>query len=237
LSTSLLVLMAGALVLAAPIGASAVSGLAGPRPAADCPADELARWQSIVTLGVLGVQIPIVLLVALARSRAQNESSDDPPMAVERAALLGVVACIVVWPIVGATVSIAAWARLTLFEEQTEALAHESLRVIADPAGGNWARTLALLAVLGAPIVEETLYRGIGQPLLRRIGLSPWGAIVVVSLAFALAHVTVAPLPAIAGLAVLGALFGWLRERTGGLLAPIVAHMLFNAGNILLAWS
>lgn len=231
LSTILLVLMACGLILAAPIGVSAVAGLAGPRPDIDRPADELARWQSILTLGALGAQLPVLLLVAIARYRAGG----TPPMAAERAALLGVVACFVVWPIVGATVSIAAWARLALFEQQTEALAHESLRMIADPAGGNWGRVLALLAVIGAPIVEETLYRGIAQPLLRRLGLSAWSAIALVSIFFALAHVTVAPPPAIAGLAVLGVLFGWLRERSGGLVAPIAAHMLFNAGNILLA--
>ncbi|HYE32810.1 MAG TPA: CPBP family intramembrane glutamic endopeptidase [Methylomirabilota bacterium] len=88
----------------------------------------------------------------------------------------------------------------------------------------------ALLAVIGAPIVEEVLFRGILYPLVKQRGfprLALYGSAVV----FAAVHghgLTFLPL------AFLGVALAVLYESADNLLAPIAAHAIFNAANF--AW-
>jgi membrane protease YdiL (CAAX protease family) len=85
----------------------------------------------------------------------------------------------------------------------------------------------AFIAIVGAPVVEEIIFRGILYPAIKHSGwprLALWGT----SLFFALTHANVATfLP----LTFLAMVLVFLYERTGSLLAPILTHSLFNAAN------
>ena len=85
----------------------------------------------------------------------------------------------------------------------------------------------AFVAILGAPVVEEILFRGILYPAIKQRGwpkLALWGT----SLLFALTHANTATfLP----LTFFAMVLVFLYERTGNLLAPILTHSLFNAAN------
>ena len=98
--------------------------------------------------------------------------------------------------------------------------------------------TLAHVAVLVA-VSEEALWRGLLQPAMRCAGLGAAGAVAATAVLFTLIHWTVIPADGrIAGLAmlfVLACALGILRERTGGLVAPITLHALFNAANVAIA--
>lgn len=62
-----------------------------------------------------------------------------------------------------------------------------------------------------------------------------WWAILMASSIFALLHAGVAAWIAMPSLLALGIALGWLRVRTGGLVAPIIVHAAFNAMNLGLA--
>jgi membrane protease YdiL (CAAX protease family) len=89
---------------------------------------------------------------------------------------------------------------------------------------------LGVLAVCIAPVAEEVMFRGILYPTVKQLGyprLALWGT----SLLFGLSHfsmVTLAPLTVFAAVLV------FLYETTDNLLAPIVAHSLFNAMNFFI---
>ena len=72
--------------------------------------------------------------------------------------------------------------------------------------------------------------RGVFYPLIKQAGyprIAVWGS----SLLFAAIHVNLATfLP----LTLLAVVFVWLYERTQTLLAPIIAHALFNGVNFIL---
>jgi hypothetical protein len=90
-----------------------------------------------------------------------------------------------------------------------------------------------LLAVVGAPVVEELFFRGLLQgAFTRRVGAVP--AIFITALIFSFAHIfNEGPLaPIILFPAAL--LLGYLRYRTGRLAAGMVAHATFNATMFLL---
>jgi len=86
---------------------------------------------------------------------------------------------------------------------------------------------IGVVAIGIAPVAEELLFRGILYPAIRQAGfprLAWWGT----SLLFAAIHVN---LGAFLPLLALALVLAQLYERTGNLLAPITAHVLFNALN------
>jgi membrane protease YdiL (CAAX protease family) len=87
---------------------------------------------------------------------------------------------------------------------------------------------LALIgAVIGAPIAEELIFRGFIFTAVR----TRWGyplALGLTSVLFAAMHFD--PTGVYALLVLPSAfLLGWLREKTGGIAAPILVHATFNA--------
>ena len=93
-----------------------------------------------------------------------------------------------------------------------------------------WMRIyLGVFAVVLAPVAEEFIFRGMLYPFVKQLG-SPRAAFFGVSAIFAAIHFdagTFVPLFALA------LALTWLYEKTDNLLAPITAHSLFNATNLV----
>ena len=83
-----------------------------------------------------------------------------------------------------------------------------------------------------APIVEELTFRGLGYSLLVRFGR--WTAIVLVGIAFGLAHGLVEAFPF---LAAFGAGLAYLRSRVDSVYPGMIVHGLFNAVALTVAVS
>lgn len=83
---------------------------------------------------------------------------------------------------------------------------------------------LALVSLL-AGVGEELLFRGLLQQWLEGL-LGRWWALGLASLVFGLCHWVSNAYAALA--AVIGAYLGWLFVATGGLLAPVVTHALYD---------
>lgn len=90
------------------------------------------------------------------------------------------------------------------------------------------------MAVIVAPIAEETIFRGYLHGVIRKYG-GRWGAIGVNSLLFAAIH---GHAPSLGGLFVLAVALSLVYERTGSLWAPILMHATFNTITVVaaLAW-
>lgn len=115
--------------------------------------------------------------------------------------------------------------------------AHETLaRLTAQGQAHDpwWWATIGAV-VLGAPLIEEFIYRGLLQQGVKRLAGSAWRGMAVTSALFALAHVHAVEAHALPTLLVLGLGFGWAREKTGSLWVPILMHTGFNAMNVALA--
>lgn len=89
---------------------------------------------------------------------------------------------------------------------------------------------LDVFTVVLAPVAEEFIFRGVLYTFIKQLGF-PRLAFFGVSALFALIHADAAiAVP----LFVLALALTWLYEKTDNLLAPIVAHSLFNAANLIL---
>lgn len=87
----------------------------------------------------------------------------------------------------------------------------------------------AFTALVLAPLFEETLFRGALLPVLAQRWGSGWG-LLVSALSFAVAHLSLAELPA---LLALGLGLGWLRLRSGRLGSCVLMHGLWNGFTFL----
>lgn len=106
----------------------------------------------------------------------------------------------------------------------------ERARDLADRASGSGVVLLVVVVVIGAPLVEELVYRGLVQrsvsvPLGRASGL------LVTSALFSLVHLRPVEFP---GLMLAGAVFGAGVVLTGRLGPAIVTHAAFNATGLVM---
>lgn len=103
---------------------------------------------------------------------------------------------------------------------------------LTDNAHGPGFFFMALLLVVGAPVVEEIFYRGMLLNSLKRY-LPVWPAIVLDGLLFGAVHFDLVTLP---GLAIFGIVVAWLYHRSDRLGPNILAHAAFNAATVIVLW-
>jgi membrane protease YdiL (CAAX protease family) len=92
-----------------------------------------------------------------------------------------------------------------------------------------------LYFIIGTPIQEEVIFRGLLQTTLEQrlrvsfpaLGTSISSAVLIVAVLFGLIHLAIGVATAVAAL-VLGLLAGELRRRSSSLLPAIVLHAIFN---------
>jgi membrane protease YdiL (CAAX protease family) len=106
----------------------------------------------------------------------------------------------------------------------------KTARELYDTAHGGWFVVLVLVVVIGAPLVEELMYRGLLQGAFTR-RLDDALGVVIVAAWFAIIHFQVVEYP---GLFLFGLVLGICALRTRRLGMGILAHMAFNATGLIL---
>lgn len=174
----------------------------------------------------------------LSLRRRMFQRSHGHPSATMWAVIGGIVGLIIVWPLVQVTMLGGAWISEWFVGTPLPEVAHESLRELQRTENPLRTAVIAAMAVLAAPFVEEVLYRGVLQQMLRVAGLGAAASIVLSAALFSIMHLgdgavnAASAGSALPALFLLGVLFGVLFERTGRLAAPFTAHALFNAANV-----
>ncbi len=93
-----------------------------------------------------------------------------------------------------------------------------------------WA--LLIGAAVGAPIAEELLFRGLLFGVLRDTRLRLAGTLMMTAALWAALHMQYS-LYGLAAIFLIGLYLGWLRERTGSLIPPMVCHALYNGAIVV----
>lgn len=190
--------------------------------------------QSQLMLGMYLAQSIVLVAFAFLLLRARSPQPDRRSSWAQ-AALVGGVALVLIWPLMSVAGFFAGGVAQFLTGDRPDPVAHETLRRLLEEPWSPAYVAMVIGVVLIAPLVEEVLYRGLLQRALRGFGIGPWPAVIATSAAFALMHLGSADVHALAALFVLSLAFGWAYERTGRLIAPVLMHILFNAGNLALA--
>ncbi len=101
---------------------------------------------------------------------------------------------------------------------------------LANTAPGAWMVLLVVIVVIGAPVVEEIVYRGSLHTNMVATAGTAVGLVLTAAL-FAAVHLEPVEFP---GLFVFALLLGALRQWSGTLGMPIVTHLAFNATGLVL---
>jgi membrane protease YdiL (CAAX protease family) len=196
--------------------------------------DELRR-QAAPTLGAY--LLSIVVAWGMVRLYARSAPNAGLKFRIPDVPI-GLACLLLAAPVVVLAGDAAAMLHQNITGSRPNAIAHATLERIVTDASNPWAWGLMAGAVIGAPVIEEVIYRVFIQSALLRLSGSPWVAIIATSGAFAGVHALgPEPVPyfALIPLFALGAGMGLAYERTRRLGVPIVMHMGFNAANIALA--
>lgn len=195
--------------------------------------DESEASFLIGTLGALGSLVVIALILFVARMafarglKGLGLNVRTVPRDLGRAFMT----LLAVWPLVAAAMSLTTLV-MKVLDENFEIPQHEALRVITHSNSASLQTLMIVLAVAIAPLIEELLFRGLFQTMIRSYVGRPWPAIVIASILFAVIHRDAEHWPALFVLA-LG--LGYSYEKSGSLLRPIFMHAMFNGLSILSA--
>jgi membrane protease YdiL (CAAX protease family) len=208
----------------------------------------LVEPTGLLRANLAGVAAFLFIALPDARLRARDEAWDDYGLpwhgvhdartwrAWGRGALQGLLACAVIFPLFG----LGFWSFAVLLPR----LPIELARVLAPYSGlphlaprlPSRFLLLAVVQLLVVALPEELFYRGWMQGSwaraapergVRVLGARLGAGFLWTQVLFATGHLVVLS-PFRLGTFFPGLLFGWLRERTGSLVAPVVVHALSN---------
>lgn len=106
---------------------------------------------------------------------------------------------------------------------------HEELNEIMNYPQWQVRAIIIITAICVVPFIEEMLFRGIFQTVLRSYIGRPWPAVIIASVVFAVFHANPPHWPA---LLVFGLVLGYTYEKSGSLFRPIFLHSIFNAFSV-----
>lgn len=130
-----------------------------------------------------------------------------------------------VWPLMAAAFVVTNLVGQLIQGPNFEMPMHNTLKTMEEHPHMFVQALLVVLAVVVAPLVEETIFRGLFQTMIRSYLGRPWVAIVVTSVLFVVVHENRSHWPALFALA-LGLGYGY--EKSGSLFRPIFMHVFFN---------
>ncbi|MEE2908173.1 MAG: CPBP family intramembrane glutamic endopeptidase [Planctomycetota bacterium] len=202
------------------------------------------RSMLFLMLGNYVGEVVIILLVpglvlGLIKARKDPVDSEQVPVTWWQALLSGIGGLVISWPVVISVGALVGMLITVMTGVTLPDISHGTLNQLNQAAAtpDGWFISIIILIVVVTPIIEEVLYRGLLQESIRRHPLlsneSPWFAIIITSILFALMHGAIVDLRGVFALFVLSLGFGWVYLKTGRLLACIVMHAGFNALNLL----
>lgn len=134
-----------------------------------------------------------------------------------------------IWPLMLAAIIVTMFLGKLIWGPDFNLEPHEELKTITTYPQLYLRVLVIIAAVVVAPVLEEMLFRGMFQTVIRsflEIRNGVWIAILISSGLFAMAHADTGHWPA---LFILGLCLGYSYEKSGSLLRPIFIHCFFNA--------
>ncbi|MFM1760750.1 MAG: hypothetical protein RL478_360 [Actinomycetota bacterium] len=192
----------------------------------DAATDSPTTW--VLALSALGLWLPFVFMLRWVARRAGTDFRQYFGMRFATTDWLGIplgVFCQVVlmnvvnWPL-------NKWFPDTFNPQRIETRARD----MVDAADGAWFIVLFVVVVVGAPLVEELVYRGFIQGGLQTQLGSTW-ALIITAAWFTVVHLEPIEFP---GLFAFALVLGFCYRRTQRVGLSMVTHLAFNATGLLL---
>jgi len=195
---------------------------------------DLPAWQAslfdhaLLCTGGTGV-IAVVILLVRAHFARRLKGFGLNAKTVHKDFFAGLVNLLSIWPLVMAMIILTTYFGKLTSGQDFQIQQHEELIIITAHSQLSLRVLIIITAVVIAPVVEEMLFRGLFQSMIRGLVGRAWLAIILTSVLFALLH----PWTHWPALFVLAMCLGYAYEKSGSLLRPIFIHSLFNAASII----
>lgn len=190
----------------------------------DITQDVASQPDWFLLAGALSLWAPqVVLLVVFSRRAGGGSFFDDYRLRFRPSDLWGVPIGVLSQVVLVGAVT---WPFRVWFPDTFDpARVEDRARSLYNSAQGVWLIVLAFIVVLGAPLVEELVYRGFIQAGLQS-RLHDVAAIVITAAGFAAVHGRVAEFPGLFSFALILGIAFHMTKRLG---MPLLAHLAFNA--------
>jgi CAAX protease family protein len=126
------------------------------------------------------------------------------------------------------------WVPVKLLSQVFLSLLHSLMILSVTGSNSIWPWMGVPVALIGAPFVEELMYRGFLLSALAKSRIGFWGAAIISDAAWTATHAAYQSWDVLLAIFVSGLLLSFLLWRTGSLWTCIFAHMTVNAEAVLI---
>lgn len=221
---------------------------------------DLEDWQSafldhlIICVVAIAV-ITVIILIARVHFARRLKGFGLDIKTIFRDFFAAFINLLAVWPLMEAALLLTLYVGKLIWGADYQIEPHDALESITQYSQLPVRISIVVVAVVAAPVVEELIFRGMLQTMIRSYlsaRRSPlvaqgtgyeegaaersgaWPAIIISSALFASIHAIPAHWPA---LFILGVCLGYSYEKSGSLLRPFFIHSFFNAIMVTVALS
>lgn len=204
------------------------------------PVGDLQGWQGafrdnlVLSAGAI-VVIAVILFLARVSFARRLKGFGLNVKTIHKDFLAAFVNLLAIWPLVLTAMILTIFFGTLIYGKDFQLQQHEELELIQDYPLLSLRILIVILAVVIAPLIEEMLFRGLFQTMIRSIWEirnlnGAWPSILINSVLFALVHTNKGHWPA---LFVLSVCLGYAYEKSGSLFRPIFIHSFFNAASVI----
>jgi len=197
----------------------------------------LPDWQDaiadnlILCIGVVPTIVTTIMIAKITFVRGLKGLGLNPKT-IPRDFVAALLNLLAVMPVVLGAIILTTIIGKLLLGDKFQMPQHEELKQIIAYSQWQVRALIVFTAVVVVPFVEELIFRGMIQTLLRSYIVKPWLAIFFASFVFVVFHADAPHWPA---LFVLSICLGYTYEKSGSLFRSIFVHALFNAMSVLAA--
>ena len=204
-------------------------------------AADLQDWQKALLFNLIyciGAIVVIAVIVFLVRASFARRLKGFGLNArsIHKDFFAAFVNLLTVWPLMMAAITLTIFFGQLIFGPEYQMPQHEQLELITAYPRWQLRILIFIVAVVIAPVLEEMMFRGLFQTVIRSLletrdsklesRYHAWIAIFISSGLFSMVHGNVPHWPA---LFLLGLCLGYAYEKSGSLFRPIFIHAIFNA--------
>ncbi len=207
---------------------------------------DLQDWQRAVLgnliycIGAI-VVITVILFIVRASFARRLKGFGLNIRSIHKDFFAAFVNLLAVWPLMMAAITLTMLIGKYVFGPEYQISQHEQLELITAYPRWQLRILVFIVAVVMAPVLEEMMFRGLFQTVIRSFLESrdsklktqsrAWLSIFISAGLFSMVHGNVQHWPA---LFLLGVCLGYAYEKSGSLFRPIFIHTFFNAITIIL---
>lgn len=191
---------------------------------------QVAFWNNLALCGCgIGAIISIVILVREHFARGLKGFGFNV-RTIGKDVVAAFVNLLTVWPLFLAALVLTMYLGSLIKGPDFKIERHEELVLIGAHSQLSVRLLILFMTIFVTPVLEEMLFRGLFQTMIRSFLLKAWPSILLSSALFAIVHANIEHWPA---LFVLALCLGYSYEKSGSLFRPIIIHSIFNAASII----